>query len=62
MLEITWPKMNIYSGEMYRIASPAEKMPDCPNCGEDELSLISTKTIFCNSCCMWFHEKKGKLC
>lgn len=35
-------------------AIPKNKMPDCPMCEEDELSMINERVIFCNSCCRYF--------
>lgn len=29
---------------------PLSKMPDCPQCGEDELGLIETDRAFCYQC------------
>lgn len=34
----------------YRIASPITKMPNCPNCGEDELGLMQPNEAFCYAC------------
>lgn len=39
-----------------RIVVAAEKMPCCPNCQEDELSLITATSVFCNACNKWFHK------
>jgi hypothetical protein len=53
---LKWPKINWVSGDGWRIATPAEKMPNCPVCEEDELSLINEHSIFCNACNTWFNN------
>lgn len=56
---MTWPQTRIVKGQGYRYVEVLEKMPDCPNCENDELSLITETSIYCNACNTWFH--KGRI-
>jgi len=38
-----WPEIDKWG-------RPMQKMPDCPECGEDELGLITSEYIMCYSC------------
>lgn len=38
--------------EANEYGSPKSKMPNCFNCGEDELSMLTANSIFCNACCL----------
>ena len=51
-----WPKTRDIREYGYRYFEVIEKMPDCPNCEEDELSMITETSIMCNRCGMWFHK------
>ena len=37
--------------DLYKIATPVSKMPNCPNCKEDELGMMSPDGAFCYCCC-----------
>lgn len=52
-----WPKFKYIVGVGYRILTPAEKMPDCPECKHDELTFVQEKTIICMACHKWFIKK-----
>lgn len=41
--EIDWPEMDEWN-------TPAEKMPNCPRYGEDELGVIHRGRILCYAC------------
>lgn len=42
-IKMTLPKCNEYG-------TPKEKMPYCPNCGEDELGMMTPSYAICYSC------------
>lgn len=52
-----WPE----SMSVYGCHTPTKKMPDCPNCENDELSMIGKDRIFCNACNVWFEPRTGKV-
>ena len=37
--------------------TPKHKLPDCPRCENDELSMLNTESIFCNVCAIYFEPK-----
>lgn len=39
-----WPELDTGKG------CPKEKMPDCPNCGEDELGMLWEDRVICYLC------------
>lgn len=48
-----WPQTD-------KLGVPLSKMPDCPLCHEDELSMINEFSIFCNICSEWFYPEVKK--
>lgn len=56
---IPWPKCDEYN-------TPLLKLPACPRCDMDELSMLYSDKIFCNYCYYFYHPnpkysfQKGK--
>lgn len=41
--------------EEFGVHTPAEKLPNCPYCEQDELALLNHETMMCYSCCKHFY-------
>jgi len=44
------PKYDIPFPELDEYNTPKEKLPNCPNCGEDELGVIHERYMMCYAC------------
>lgn len=51
VIEMDFPKADPEILARYQVATPVSKMPDCDNCGEDELGMLSPDEAFCYQCC-----------
>ena len=49
-----WPE----SRSVYGWDTPIKKLPNCPNCDEDELSMLNSDQIFCNACNIYYEPKE----
>jgi len=52
------PQMALPPSDQF--GAPAEKMPDCPSCGEDELGMITPGRAFCYVCAVWYVDRDAR--